>query len=74
MASAKVKYDLRYGDEDDSDEILAFVNQQHVCEFDEKSPSFFRAEGPRISLEEVCTLIFTLSASFRINVPHSLPY
>ena len=52
-ARTDVKYDLRYADEQDAEELADFVNHEHACEYDEKSPSYFRAEGPRVSLTEV---------------------
>lgn len=40
--------DLRYAFEDDFDELFEFVNFLHQCEYDSKSPCFFRKEGDRV--------------------------
>ena len=53
-----MKYDLRFADEYDSEELCAFVESDTKCEFDSSSECFFRSEGCRINPSEV--LLFNI--------------
>ena len=53
-----MKYDLRFADEYDSEELCAFVESDTKCESDSSSECFFRSEGCRINPSEV--LLFNI--------------
>lgn len=53
MLSEAHKFDLRFANDDDADELFEFLNTNSDFECDPSHPFFYRLEGPRIKMEEV---------------------